>query len=93
MGETATNTPGFGWKKHLCLTETFVRMRVYKVSVVIPTLNRVEMLGATIDRLEEQTVGREVYEVLVIDNNSSDRTQSLLAQKAAKYPISGFSHS
>ena len=59
---------------------------MYKVSVVIPTFNRAEILAATIDRLEHQTVGRDVYEVLVVDNNSSDRTQSVLAEKAAAYP-------
>jgi len=44
------------------------------------------MLATTIDRIENQTAGRDVYEVLVVDNNSSDDTQAVLAQKAAKYP-------
>jgi glycosyltransferase involved in cell wall biosynthesis len=58
---------------------------VYRVSVVIPTLNRAEMLARTIDRIEQQTVSRDSYEVLVIDNNSSDNTQSVLKQKAGTY--------
>lgn len=57
-----------------------------KVSVVIPTLNRAETLAVTIDRIEQQTVGRDKYEVLVVDNNSSDHTQSVLTQKSAAYP-------
>ena len=57
-----------------------------RVSVVIPTLNRADMLSTTIDRIEHQTVSRETYEVLVIDNNSSDHTRSVLSQKAATYP-------
>lgn len=44
------------------------------------------MVSATIDCIERQTVSREVYEVLVVDNNSSDHTQSVLAEKAALYP-------
>jgi glycosyltransferase involved in cell wall biosynthesis len=44
------------------------------------------MLSTTIDRIEHQTVSRETYEVLVIDNNSSDNTRSVLSQKAATYP-------
>lgn len=58
---------------------------MYRVSVVIPTLNRADMLATTIERIEKQTVGRDVYEVLIVDNNSSDRTQVVLAQKAAAY--------
>jgi glycosyltransferase involved in cell wall biosynthesis len=49
-------------------------------------LNRAELLATTIDRIEHQTVGRDVYEVLVIDNNSSDHTRRVLAEKAAAYP-------
>jgi glycosyltransferase involved in cell wall biosynthesis len=58
---------------------------VYRVSVVIPTLNRSAMLATTIDRIQNQTVGHDVYEVLVVDNNSSDNTQAVLTQKAATY--------
>ena len=49
-----------------------------RVSVVIPTLNRADMLSTTIDRIAQQTVSRDCYEVLVVDNNSSDNTQSVL---------------
>lgn len=44
------------------------------------------MLACTIDRIERQTVSRDIYEVLVVNNNSSDRTQTVLEQKAALYP-------
>lgn len=59
---------------------------MYKVSVVIPTLNRASMLATTIDRIEQQSVSRNVYEVLVVDNNSSDDTQSVLSAKRDLYP-------
>jgi glycosyltransferase involved in cell wall biosynthesis len=59
---------------------------VPRVSVVIPTLNRADMLSSTIDRIESQTVSRETYEVLVVNNNSSDHTQTVLKEKAAVYP-------
>ena len=58
---------------------------MYKVSVVIPTLNRAEVLAGTIDRIQHQTIGRDLYEVLVIDNNSSDDTQQVLAAKSAAF--------
>jgi glycosyltransferase involved in cell wall biosynthesis len=59
---------------------------VPKVSVVIPTLNRADKLEKTIDLIERQTVSTADYEVLVIDNNSKDRTAEILAGKAAVYP-------
>ena len=59
---------------------------MHKVSVVIPTLNRADLVAETIDRIERQTVDQDVYEVLVVDNSSTDHTQQVLAQKAATYP-------
>lgn len=59
---------------------------MYKVSVVIPTLNRADLVAKTIDRIQHQTVNRDHYEVIVVDNSSSDHTQRVLAQKAATYP-------
>jgi glycosyltransferase involved in cell wall biosynthesis len=44
------------------------------------------MLSRVIDRIEAQTVNRDIYEVLVIDNNSSDHTQAVLSQKAVTHP-------
>ncbi len=53
-----------------------------KISVVIPTWNRADLLARTIDKIEQQTFAREFYEVLVVDNGSSDHTQNLLEQKS-----------
>jgi len=58
---------------------------VPKVSVVIPTFNRSRVLSETIDRIERQTVPRDLYEVIVIDNGSTDDTHNLLTEKARKY--------
>ena len=57
-----------------------------KVSVVIPTLNRADLLASTIDHIANQTLAREHYEVLVIDNGSTDQTRSVLDQKSKTYP-------
>ena len=59
---------------------------MHKVSVVIPTLNRAELVAATIDRIENQTVSRDIYQVLVIDNSSTDNTAEVLVNKTATYP-------
>ncbi|HEX4997924.1 MAG TPA: glycosyltransferase [Terriglobia bacterium] len=57
-----------------------------KVSVVIPTLNRADRLKKTVELIERQTVPPSEYEVIVIDNNSTDHTGSMLAAQAARYP-------
>ena len=56
------------------------------ISVVIPTLNRAELLTRTIESIESQTVSRNRYEVIVVDNNSTDDTQLVLADCADRYP-------
>jgi glycosyltransferase involved in cell wall biosynthesis len=58
---------------------------VHTISVVIPTLNRAELLARTIDSIESQTISRERYEVIVVDNNSTDDTQCVLADCAERY--------
>ncbi|PYR72050.1 MAG: hypothetical protein DMG20_00960, partial [Acidobacteria bacterium] len=57
-----------------------------KISVVIPTKNRSALLAETIDRVESQTIPGDHYEVLVIDNASTDDTRAILEQKAGIYP-------
>jgi glycosyltransferase involved in cell wall biosynthesis len=56
------------------------------ISVVIPTKNRSALLAQTIEQVESQTISREHYEVIVIDNDSSDNTRTVLEQRAKIYP-------
>src|ERR1051326_4580119 len=56
-----------------------------KVSVVIPTKNRCALLAQAIDRVETQTVPREHYEVIVVDNDSTDDTRRVLEKKSRAY--------
>jgi glycosyltransferase involved in cell wall biosynthesis len=56
-----------------------------KISVVIPTKNRSALLAETIDCVESQTISRDDYEVIVIDNDSSDDTRTVLEQRVKKY--------
>jgi glycosyltransferase involved in cell wall biosynthesis len=56
-----------------------------KVSVVIPTKNRSALLAESIEHIESQTVPRDQYEVIVIDNDSADDTRNVLEQKGATY--------
>jgi len=50
-----------------------------KMSVVIPTYNRMDILKMTLDALAAQTsIGRDEYEVVVVDDGSTDGTVDFL---------------
>jgi glucosyl-dolichyl phosphate glucuronosyltransferase len=50
------------------------------VSVIIPTYNRAAMLSITLESLVEQTYPRQKYEIIVVDNNSTDATREVVEQ-------------
>jgi len=72
----------------------------YKVSVVVCTYNRASILWETLMALADQTVSRESYEVVVVDNHSTDNTlevaklfeTELKNFKAVYEPEQGLSH-
>lgn len=49
------------------------------VSVVVPTFNRAPQLARLLDRLLEQEYSGFEWEILVVDNNSSDRTRDVVS--------------
>lgn len=49
-----------------------------EVSVVIPTYNRKALLKDTIDSLLHQTYPKDRYEIIVVDDGSSDGTEELV---------------
>ena len=52
--------------------------REIAVSVVLPTYNRADILEAAVNSVLCQTEPAESYELIVVDNNSTDRTAELL---------------
>jgi len=56
------------------------------VSVIIPTYNRCGGLPALLDSLCRQEAAGVRFEVLVVDNNSADRTRAVVEQFAAQHP-------
>jgi glycosyltransferase involved in cell wall biosynthesis len=50
----------------------------YDVSVVVPTFNRRQLLQRTLESLLQQQSGSVRYEVLVVDNNSTDDTRAVV---------------
>ena len=57
-----------------------------KITVAIPTYNRADFLRQTLAGIAAQHFPREQYEVLVIDNNSTDHTRAVVAEFAEARP-------
>lgn len=51
-----------------------------ELSVIIPTYNRAELLGETLATLVGQEFDKSQYEVLVVDNASTDATRQVVEQ-------------
>ena len=49
-----------------------------KVSVIIPTYNRCESLIDTINSFQNQSYLKDSYEIIIVDNNSTDNTRKIV---------------
>jgi len=56
------------------------------VSVVIPTYNRKDMLKECLDSLFNQTYPKDKYEIIVVNDGSTDGTEEVLKEYAKKAP-------
>jgi len=63
-----------------------------KVTIAIPTYNRADFLRQTLAGIAAQQFPRDHYEVLVIDNNSRDRTRDVVAEFAEARPAPRYLH-
>ena len=50
----------------------------YKLSIIIPTYNAEDYLLDAIDSIKNQSLGFENIEIILVDDNSSDNTKSIL---------------
>lgn len=56
------------------------------VSIIIPAYNDAERLKSCLSKLEQQTYPRSLYEVLVVDNNSTDSLELTVSEfQQSKY--------
>ncbi|MBI3096985.1 MAG: glycosyltransferase [Planctomycetes bacterium] len=60
---------------------------VPRVSVVIPTFNRRELLSRCLDALAHQTLPPDQFEVIVVDDGSTDGTAARLEERVASGPM------
>lgn len=60
-----------------------------EISVVIPTFNRSQILRDTLEGYERQSVRKDIFEVIVVDDGSSDETAAILeeARKTFSYRL------
>lgn len=64
--------------------------RQYEASVIIPTYNREELLGYTLESLARQDAAPGSFEVLVCDDGSSDGSEAVVRAFADRLPIRWF---
>lgn len=57
-----------------------------RISVVIPVLNEAGNIGAVLDELDDVLRGRVEFDVVVVDDGSSDDTGEVVAQRAGRIP-------
>jgi dolichol-phosphate mannosyltransferase len=56
------------------------------ISIVIPTYNEQDNIIPLIERLS-RTLGNHKYEILLVDDNSKDKTVEIAAAMASQYPV------
>jgi glycosyltransferase involved in cell wall biosynthesis len=49
------------------------------ITVIIPTRNRADLLGSALESLDSQTLSKDEFEVIVVDNGSTDHTADLVS--------------
>ncbi|HUC01294.1 MAG TPA: glycosyltransferase family A protein [Candidatus Paceibacterota bacterium] len=52
-----------------------------KISFIVPAYNEENYIGHCLDAIIAEIGGRDGYEIIVVDNNSSDRTCDIVARK------------
>src|SRR5262245_12307667 len=71
------------------MTET-IQQSIPDVAVVIPAYNEERFIGATIDSVHAALKARYRYEIVVVDNGSTDGTASIArAHGAEMYVVPG----
>lgn len=66
-------------------TQKEIKTLLTKYTVVIPAHNEEKFIAITLDSIVQQTV--LPYQVIIVNDNSTDGTQEIVEQYVAKYPF------
>ena len=58
--------------------------KIMRLSVIIPTRNRAEFLSLALSSLAQQTTPSHQFEILIIDNGSTDNTKQIVDEHLSK---------
>lgn len=76
------------WKSWLAIPDfkpkTTNRKPKTRISVIIPARNEEEFIGACLDSVCDQAYPKDLFEVLVVDDHSTDNTAAIVKNYAAK---------
>jgi len=56
-----------------------------KISIIIPTRNRADILNRCLDSITNQSYSRDLFEVIVVDNGSTDHTRAVVEAYSARF--------
>ena len=57
------------------------------LSIIIPTRNRSEFLNKTLESITNQTMNKSLFEVIIVDNGSTDNTKKIISDYIDKLNI------
>lgn len=67
-------------------TEPFEASKLSPISVVVCTYDRAGLLAGALDAVCDQSLNKAEYEVIVVDNNSTDNTRAVVAKFCQAHP-------
>ncbi|MBI5807003.1 MAG: glycosyltransferase family 2 protein [Ignavibacteriales bacterium] len=62
------------------------------ISIIVPTCNRANKLSLTLISILEQDFSKEEYEVLIVDNKSTDNTKEVSLELISKYKLNNIKY-
>lgn len=60
------------------------------ISIVICTYNRADYIGEAMDSLYQQSLPKDQFEVIIVDNNSTDQTEAVCNAYITTHPDGHF---
>ncbi|MDU4695592.1 MAG: glycosyltransferase family 2 protein [Paenibacillus sp.] len=56
-----------------------------RLSIIIPTQNRAKLLQGTLESIKNQTLPEHLFEVIVVDNGSTDQTSQIITRYMSEF--------